>query len=82
MKKVDREYWERYFEDFNARKFAEVAEKYYAPDAVFQTPRHIARGREEIARHFVEKHAHVDEQMTIENAIFTWGRRHSRSNRD
>ena len=71
MSAVGRDYWDRYFEAFNNREFSEVAERYYTPDAVFQTPLHIARGREEIAGHFIEKHAHVDERMTIEIAVLT-----------
>lgn len=71
MRKVDREYWSDYFTTYNAKKYDDLVNRFYAADATFQNPKFNLKGRERIGEYFKEHHTDVDEHLTEITTIIT-----------
>jgi hypothetical protein len=70
-REVNQEYWRQYFETYNRKRYDDLVNNFYLPDATFQNPKYLLTGRQVIARFFQEHHVDVDEKLTPITVIIT-----------
>jgi len=71
MRKVDREYWQEYFETYNAKRYEDLVQNFYAEHPTFQNPKYKLAGRQSIADFFREHHIDVNETLTPITVVLT-----------
>ncbi len=51
-REVNRAYWQEYFDTYNSKRYDDLVNNFYLPDATFQNPKYHLQGRQAIARFF------------------------------
>ena len=59
MRPIDEAYWQDYFDTHNNRRFVELVDRFYAPDADFENMRVAVKGREDIIAFLEESNEFV-----------------------
>jgi ketosteroid isomerase-like protein len=71
VRKVDREYWREYFETYNAKRYDDLVNNFYAEDPTFQNPKYKLEGRRDLAEFFKQHHVDVKETLTPITVVIT-----------
>jgi hypothetical protein len=70
-RKVDEQYWQEYFKTYNAKRYDDLVNDFYADQPTFQNPKYQLAGRRAIADFFKEQHTFVNETITPISVIIT-----------
>jgi hypothetical protein len=71
MRKVDAQYWQEYFQTYNAKRYDDLVNNFYAEQPTFQNPKYKLAGRQAIADFFKQQHADVNESLTPITVVIT-----------
>ena len=70
-RKVDTQYWQEYFQTYNAKRYHDLVNNFYTEHPIFQNPNHKLVGRSAIADFFTQQHTYVDTIITPITVILT-----------
>lgn len=70
-RQVDENYWQEYFQTYNAKKYDDLVNNFYTDNPTFQNPKYQLAGRRAIAGFFQEQHVEVTEHLTPITVILT-----------
>lgn len=70
-RQVDQNYWNEYFQTYNAKKYDDLVNNFYTDNPTFQNPKYQLAGRRAIADFFQEQHIDVTEKLTPITVIIT-----------
>ena len=70
-RKVDREFWREYFKTYNAKRYDDLVNNFYAEQSTFENPQYKLEGPRAIADFFTQHHADVNETLTPITVIIT-----------
>lgn len=70
-RKVDKDYWNDYFQTYNAKRYAELVNNFYTENPSFQNPKYRLAGRQAMIDFFTEQHFDVTEVLTPTTVIIT-----------
>jgi len=70
-RKVDENYWNDYFQTYNAKRYDDLVNNFYTNGPTFQNPKYRLAGRSAIANFFKEQHLEVTEILTPITVIIT-----------
>ena len=59
MRQVDEAYWNDYYDTHNRRRFVDLVDNFYAPDAEFENPKVQLKGRDQLIAFFEQANEHV-----------------------
>lgn len=71
IRKVDSQYWQEYFQTYNAKRYDDLVNNFYAEQPTFQNPKFKLEGRRAIADFFTQHHIDVDEVLTPITVLIT-----------
>lgn len=70
-RKVDAQYWQEYFQTYNAKRYDDLVNNFYTEHPTFQNPKYKLEGRRAIADFFTQQHTNVDETITPITVVLT-----------
>jgi hypothetical protein len=68
---VDKQYWQEYFQTYNAKRYDDLVNNFYAAQPTFQNPKYKLEGRQAIADFFTQHHIDVNETITPITVVIT-----------
>jgi hypothetical protein len=71
VRKVDGEYWREYFQTYNAKRYDDLVNNFYAEHPTFHNPKFKLQGRQAIADFFTQHHIDVNETLTPITVVIT-----------
>ena len=71
IRRVDTPYWQEYFQTYNAKRYDDLVNNFYAEQSTFENPKYKLEGRRAIADFFTVHHTDVNEILTPITVIIT-----------
>jgi len=68
---VDKQYWQAYFQVYNAKRYDDLVNNFYGAQPTFQNPKYKLEGRQAIADFFTQHHIDVNEIITPITVVIT-----------
>lgn len=71
VRKVDAQYWQEYFQTYNAKRYDDLVNNFYTEHPTFQNPKYKLAGRQAIADFCKQQHTDVNETLTPITVVIT-----------
>ncbi len=73
IRQVDENYWNQYYATHNDRRFDDLVNDFFTPDAIFENPKTQVTGREQLIRFFKQSNQNVKIDLIPRNVIVSAG---------
>ena len=73
IRHVDETYWKQYYATHNDRRFDDLVNDFFTPDATFENPKTQTRGREQLIRFFKQSNQSVKIDLIPRSVIVSAG---------